>query len=167
MIYRPPSQTCHGGRLESSQVRPSILWMATRVPCLQINRRTPAWNWLPECHICHKANQKVIGPDSGRERMRFCFALALSEKIHTDLYSSIYSCIFWMLILLPRSLTAPCFSFSELHIFTPRSFAVQLVCVLSASEQLHSSRWWVSAFPQHTPSERECVCVCAVCVSGL
>lgn len=65
MIYRLPSQTCHGGRLESSPAPPSILWMGTEVPCLQINRGTPAWNWLPKCHICHKAKQKVIVQDTG------------------------------------------------------------------------------------------------------
>ena len=131
MIYRPPSQSCHRRRLESSAVIPSILWMGTGVPCLLVNRETPAWNWLLKCHICHKA--KKVRAQYTEEGCDFLLFLPWSQKIHADLFPFIYPCIF---MFIPPgtfppvhmlALAALCFSFIELHIFTPRSFAVQLV----------------------------------------
>lgn len=83
MIYKLLSEGCHRRRLESSLVPPSILWMGPGVPSLQINMGTPAWNWLPKCHICHKTNQKVIlcGAEGEGD---FGFVLPWSEKIHAD-----------------------------------------------------------------------------------
>lgn len=131
MIYRLPPQTCHRRRLESSAVIPSILWMGTRVPCFQINRGTSAWNWLPNCHICHKA-KKVIAQDIGEGCDFVLFWLGVKRFMQISIHLSIRAsfCLFFPAHFPQPTcwfLKAPCFSFIELHIFTPRSFAVQLV----------------------------------------
>lgn len=150
MIYRPPSQSCHRRRLESSAVIPSILWMGTGVPCLLVNRETPAWNWLLKCHICHKA-KKVIAQDT-EEGCDFLLFLPWSQKIHADLFPFIYPCIF---MFIPPGTFPPVhmlgFSSTLLLIHWVTYIHTQELCstisfLLLATEQLYKSRWWVSAF---------------------
>lgn len=98
MIYRLPSHACHRRRLESSLVLPSILWMGTGVSCLQINRRMPAWNWLLKCHICHKANQKVITQDTGGECHFVLFWLRVKRSMRIFIHQSLHASVRCLLL---------------------------------------------------------------------
>lgn len=137
-------RACHTGRLESSLVLTSILWMGASVSWWQINMGTPAWNWSPRCHICHKANQEVIGQDTGRKSVFFCEETRAS--IYLLMHLSVYVVVgnFWPACMLIPA--APCFLFSDLLIFIPRSFAARLDCLLLP---LSSCTRAGGAFPNH------------------
>lgn len=89
MIYRVLSQACRRRRLETSPVLTSILRMGANVSWWQINRGTPAWNWLPKCHICHIANQKVISQDTGGECDFVLFWLEV--KTHMQIFIHLFT----------------------------------------------------------------------------
>lgn len=100
--------------------------------------------------VAHLSKGQPGGDGTGRGG-DFVSVPPLSKSFHADFYFF----FFFPFAINPfpsvASLASPCFSFSAAHIFTPVSFAVQLVRLLSAAEQLHRSRWRLSAFLKNTP----------------
>lgn len=133
---------CHSRRWESSPVLLLILWMgAARAACPRLTRGR---RHGAACQSSPSVKRPTRRWWYGTRRW-FC---SCERKL---------PCRFLLIFLhyffchQSNPLASTCFLFSAAHIFTPVSFAVQLVRLLSAAEQLHRSRWRLSAFLKNTP----------------
>lgn len=135
-------RACHTGRLESSLVLTSILWMGASVSWWQINMGTPAWIWSPRCHICHKANQEVIGQDTGRKSV---FFLWRDPCIHLSTHASFsICCCRKLLACLHADSSSTVFLIQWLAYIHTQELCSPIRLSSSATEQLHQGRWCFS-----------------------